>query len=203
MSETIKPCFHHVTLKTSRLLEMLDWYRAVVGMEVVFQNENNAWVTNDEANHRLGFLSAPSLRNDPDRIVHNGMHHFAFEYGSFSDLMSSYDRLKRHGTRPAFGLNHGSTVSLYYLDPEHNYVELQSDNFSDWKLSGNFIRTSDDFRSNPVGTFFDPERVFVAYAGGRPIQELYAAMREGDFLPDEIPGLGMPSETAEMHQDVL
>ncbi len=35
-----------------------------------------------------------------------------------------------------------------------NYVELQSDNFGDWEQSGNFIRSSNDFRANPIGTFF-------------------------------------------------
>ena len=51
---------------------------------------------------------------------------------------------------------------MYYKDPEGNFVELQSDNFGDWKLSTEFIRTSKDFLSNPIGTFFDPEKVYAA-----------------------------------------
>ena len=195
--ETIKPILHHVTLKTSHLQQMVDWYTAVIGAEVQFQDEYNAWTTNDGANHRLAFLAVPGLENDPEKIKHNGIHHTAFEYDSFPDLMSSYVRLREHGIVPAFCLNHGNNMSIYYQDPEGNYVELQSDNFGDWRLSGAFIRDSDDFRANPIGTFFDPAKVYDAHAAGRSFVELQPAVRNGEFLPDPIPPLGLPSKVAE------
>ena len=61
----IKPKLHHVTIKTSRLDEMVAWYKAVVGAEVNFQDANNAWMSNDAANHRIAFLSVPALSDDP------------------------------------------------------------------------------------------------------------------------------------------
>jgi len=197
MAAMIKPSFHHVTLKTSRLQQMVDWYKTLVGTEVLFQNETNAWTSNDAANHRLAFLAVPGLEDDPDKIKHNGIHHSAFEYASFSDLMSSFDRLREHGIMPVFCLNHGSTMSLYYEDPEGNYVELQSDNFGDWEQSGNFIRTSDDFRANPIGTFFDPVKVYDAYIAGQPFELLHPAIRKGDFLPGSAPGIGLPEKGAD------
>ena len=196
MTPTIKPSFHHVTLKTSRLRQMVAWYRTVVGVEVLFQNDTNAWTSNDTANHRVAFLAVDGLEDDPDKIKHNGIHHSAFEYASFSDLMSSYDRLRGLGITPAYCLDHGSTMSLYYEDPEGNYVELQSDNFGDWRLSGDFIRHSESFRTNPIGTFFDPAKVFVAHAAGQPFAELQPAIRAGEFLPDPVPGIGLPVERA-------
>ena len=72
--------------------------------------------------------------------------------------MSSYARMRDEGIVPAFSLDHGITMSLYYKDPDGNFVELQSDNFGDWKRSTEWMRTSADFRSNPIGTFFDPRR---------------------------------------------
>ncbi len=194
MAATIKPSFHHVTLKTSRLGQMVDWYKMLVGTEVLFQNDTNAWTSNDAANHRLAFLAVPGLEDDPDKIKHNGIHHSAFEYASFSDLMSSFDRLREHGIMPVFCLNHGSTMSLYYEDPEGNYVELQSDNFDDWEQSGNFIRSSDDFRANPIGTFFDPAKVYDAHQAGQPFDLLNPAIRKGEFLPDPVPGIGLPEK---------
>ncbi len=192
MAKVIRPAFHHVTIKTSRLQEMVDWYRVVVGVEVTFQDANNAWTTNDEANHRVAFLSVPGLRDDPDKTQRNGMHHSAFEYGSFADLMASYERMKGENILPAFALDHGLTISLYYRDPEGNFVELQSDNFGDWKASTHFMRTSPDFQSNPIGTFFDPERVSQAHASGRAFSSLQPAIRAGEFLPDLIPSIGLP-----------
>ena len=198
MAATIRPAFHHVTIKTSHLQEMVDWYVAVLGAEVNFQDANNAWTTNDEANHRVAFLSVPGLQDDPDKTTHNGMHHSAFEYGTFDDLMSSYERMRDIGILPAFCLDHGLTMSLYYKDPEGNFVELQSDNFGDWKQSSHFMRTSADFQSNPIGTFFDPEKVCAAHRAGTSFKDLQPAIRGGKFSPAQIPpmGLPLPAETA-------
>ncbi len=192
MAEVIRPVFHHVTIKTSRLHELVDWYCTVIGAEVNFRDANNAWTTNDEANHRVAFLSVPGLDDDPDKVRHNGMHHSAFEYPSFADLMASYERLKGEGILPAFCLDHGLTISMYYKDPEGNFVELQSDNFGDWKLSTHFMRTSEDFRANPIGTFFDPDKVWQAHMEGQPFSTLQPAVRAGAFVPDVIPDIGLP-----------
>lgn len=189
---TIRPAFHHVTLKTSRLTEMVAWYGTVVGAEVNFQDANNAWTTIDDANHRIAFLSTPALSDDPNKVGHNGMHHTGFEYGDFADLMSTYERLKDEGISPAFCLNHGLTISIYYKDPEGNFVELQSDCFGDWKLSSEWMRTSDDFASNPIGTFFDPEKVSQAHLGGADPSVLQKDVRAGHYRPDTIPDIGLP-----------
>ena len=80
---------------------------------------------------RIAFLAVPGLSDDNEKPRHNGMHHCAFEYGSFQDLMASFDRMRKEGIEPAFCLDHGMTISLYYRDPEGNFVELQSDIFGD------------------------------------------------------------------------
>ena len=190
---TIKPKFHHVTIKTSHLDEMITWYALVVGAQVQFRDQVAAWMTNDAANHRLGFLALPGLSNDAEKIQHNGMHHCAFEYDSFADLMSSFDRLRKAGVEPAVCLDHGLTISLYYKDPEGNFVELQSDNFSDWKLSSEWMRTSPDFAANPIGTFFDPARVYEKFQSGADFKALQKTIRAGAYLPDPIPDLGLPT----------
>ena len=48
MAATIKPSFHHVTLKTTRLPQMVEWYKTLVGTEVLFQDDSNAWTSNDD-----------------------------------------------------------------------------------------------------------------------------------------------------------
>lgn len=188
----IKPTLHHVTLKTSHLDQMIKWYEFVVGAQVQFRDAHAAWMTNDDANHRVAFLAVPGLGDDPEKISHNGMHHSAFEYESFDDLISSYDRMRKGGIEPAFCLDHGLTISLYYKDPEGNYVELQSDNFSDWKKSGEFMRTSPDFAGNPIGTFFDPAKVYEAHKSGMAFPALQKAIRGGAYLPNPIPNIGLP-----------
>ena len=188
----IKPALHHVTIKTTRLQEMVDWYMALVGVEVLFQDANNAWTSNDGANHRIAFLSVPGLEEDAEKGKHTGMHHCAFEYAGFEELMSSFERLRDQGILPAFCLDHGMTISLYYEDPEGNYVELQSDRFGDWRQSCHFMRTSVDFQTNPIGAFFDPEKVCRAYREGESFVALQPAIRAGQFAPETIPSMGLP-----------
>lgn len=188
----IKPSLHHVTLKTTRLQDMIDWYKCVLGVTVNFQDPNNAWTSNDTANHRIAFLSVPELRDDPQQNFHTGMHHSAFEYDGYDDLMASYARMRDIGVVPAFSLHHGLTVSLYYRDPDGNHVELQADCFGDWAKSTEYMRTSEDFRANPIGTFFDPEAVYQAHKDGETFEVLNGRMRSGDFVPATIPSIGLP-----------
>jgi catechol 2,3-dioxygenase len=188
----IRPAMHHATMRTSHLDEMVAWYVQVIGARVTFRNEHAAWTTNDEANHRVAFLAVPGLSDDAQKVNHNGLHHLAFEYASFEDLMSSYKRLAEEGMSPAFCLDHGMTVSIYYRDPEANYVELQCDCFGDWKQSCRWMETSADFQANPIGVFFDPAKVYEAHRSGTDSGALHEAMRGGKYLPERIPNIGLP-----------
>jgi catechol-2,3-dioxygenase len=189
-----RPTLHHVTLRTSRLNEMIDWYALVIGAEVKFRNPVAAWTSNDEANHRIAFLAVPGISDDADKVSHNAMHHCAFEFDSFADLMNHFDALRKAGIEPAFCLDHGMTISLYYKDPEGNFVELQSDVFSNWKLSTEYVRSSPEFAENPIGVFFDPTRVYDAFKSGAELRPLERSIRAGDFAPNPIPSsIGLPT----------
>jgi len=170
---------------------MVAWYTTVLGARVSFRNEYAAWMTNDAANHRVAFLSAPSVTDDPHKSSHNAMHHSAFEYGGIADLMSSYKRLKDEGITPAFCLDHMMTFSMYYKDPEGNFVELQTDGFGDWKLSSDFMQTSPAFAANPIGFFFDADRAYEAHQSGMDFDALRKAVRSGKFAPDQAPDIGL------------
>jgi catechol-2,3-dioxygenase len=188
----IRPKLHHVTMRTSHLDEMLAWYGRLIGARVMFRNDLAAWLSNDEANHRIAFLAVPGLSEDPLKVSHDGLHHTAFEYDGFGDLMDSYARLSEEGVSPAFCLDHGMTVSIYYKDPEANYVELQCDCFGDWNASCEWMATSPDFAANPIGVFFDPAKVLEAHRAGNDFKTLHADMRGGQYLPEAIPDIGLP-----------
>ena len=142
----IKPTLHHVNLKTTRMKEMIDWYGVVVGTTVNLQSNNIAFISNDRTHHRIALLAVPGLRNDPEKIVHTGIHHTAFEYDSFDDLMSSFARLKQSGIEPEYCLNHGMATSLYYSDPDQNLVELQVDAALGYTIATLTLRLRDSRR---------------------------------------------------------
>ncbi len=189
MSDTtvIHPTFHHVNLKTTRLQEMIDFYRTLVGAEVIFQDQVGAWLSNDRANHRVALLAFPNFVDDAEKDTRTGMHHSAFEYASFDELMSTYVRLREEGITPAICLDHGMTFSYYYADPDGNNVELQVDNFGDWKKSTEWMRTSPEFKANPIGQFLDPEQVIADHAGGMNHADIHAKAMAGGYAPAQAP----------------
>ena len=189
----IHPQFHHVNLKTTRLQEMIDWYGAVVGAEVLFRDDQGAWLSNDEANHRIALLAFPGFVDDPEKGTRTGMHHTAFEYGSFEDLNSSYLRLRDEGIEPPICLDHGMTFSYYYEDPDGNFVELQCDTFGDWGTSSEYVRTDEGFHANPIGVFVDPAKVAEDAAAGAPFAEIHARAMSGGYAPAQAP-VEIPSE---------
>ncbi len=190
--QLIRPTMHHVNLKTTRLQEMIDWYGVVIGAKPNFQFPGGAFISNDRANHRIALLAVPGLKDDPEKFIHTGMHHTAFEYASFADLMSSFARLKKRGIEPQVCLNHGLTTSMYYSDPDRNMVELQVDNFGNWEASAQWMRTAEDFRRDPIGSVFDPDDMLAAYQAGATFEQLQTDTRKGKYPPKKPPDLTLP-----------
>jgi catechol-2,3-dioxygenase len=189
----IAPTLHHVTFKTTRLQEMIDWYGTVVGTTVNHQFDGGAWLTNDGANHRIALLALPGMRDDDDKIAHTGMHHSAFEYGSMGDLLDSYVRLRDEGIVPHACLDHGMTLSMYYADPDGNSVELQCDEFGDWARSSEWMRTAEEFTANPIGMAFDPDLLVAARDAGATADELHRRAYAGEFDPGTPLDLRLPA----------
>jgi catechol-2,3-dioxygenase len=61
-----------LTMKTSHLDEMIEWYGLVLGTQVQFRNEVAAWTSNDEANHRIALLPCQVLQTMPTKSVTTG-----------------------------------------------------------------------------------------------------------------------------------
>jgi catechol 2,3-dioxygenase len=139
----IHPRLHHLGLTTGNLEVMIDWYRKVLGMSVVHQTDSAvtdqqnaptiraAWVSNDEANHRLAIVQLPGLTADPDRARHHRLQHFAFEYRTIDELLGTYARLQGLGIVPVLCTDGGSQTTFYYEDPDRNSVEINVDNYGD------------------------------------------------------------------------
>jgi catechol 2,3-dioxygenase len=181
------PTFHHFNLKTTRLQEMIDFYRTLVGARVIFQDQIGAWLSNDDANHRIALLAFPNFVDDPEKETRTGMHHSAFEYASFDELNSNYLRLRDQGITPALCLDHGMTLSYYYADPDGNNVELQVDGFGDWHRSREWMHTSEEFKANPIGQFVDPEQIAADRTAGLRFEEIHAKAMAGGYAPEQVP----------------
>jgi catechol 2,3-dioxygenase len=188
----IKPRLHHVFLKTSRLAEMKEWYGVVIGLTPNFEWEAGAFMSNDDANHRVVIFSSPAITDDPSKVEHAGLHHMAFEYDTCDELFATYERLKELGIEPHASLDHGLTTSFYYLDPDGNSLELQYDNFGDWSDSTEFIRTSPEFAAEPIGQQIDPAALVAARKQGMSMEEIHRRAYAGEMPAAEEYDIRIP-----------
>ena len=80
------------------------------------------------------------------------------------ELVTTYERLKAQGVIPHRAMNHGSSTSMYYRDPDGNQIELKIDNFATMEEQRAWLRTK-EFAENPIGTQFDPDHLAGIGAG--------------------------------------
>lgn len=98
----------HVVLRTTRLTEMAEWYKEVLGARVVFESPMAIGVTFDEEHHRLAFIAVPfdapapevdavaaqnMVSSDVDLNglgfrAFSGLEHIAFTFGDLPQLLS-------------------------------------------------------------------------------------------------------------------
>ena len=167
----------HVVLRTTELRPMLHWYLTVLQAEVTFANESIAFLAYDEQNHRVALVARTgTVPRQPNAA---GLDHLAFTYADEGELVTTYVRLKAESIEPSRSIDHGSSTSLYYLDPDGNQVELKVDSFSSPDEQFEYMR-SEEFASNPLGTPFDPDE--------------WAAIHQRHASTDEAPTMAVVME---------
>ncbi len=172
----VKPVkFAHVVYMTRRFDEMIRWYRNVFEAEVVYENPALAFLTYDDEHHRFAFANLDVLkpggegRDDRGEI---GVNHVAYTYRNVRDLLDTYVRLKQARIQPYWPVHHGTTLSLYYTDPDGNRMEFQVDCGTVEEASA-LMRTP-TYAENPVGVMYDPEALLARLEAGEPEASLLA-----------------------------
>jgi catechol 2,3-dioxygenase len=192
----IHPKLQHLGLTTGSLQPLLDWYKTVLGMRLIYLSENPigapaestpsikaVWLSNDEANHASRVFEISGLVADPERPRHQRLQHVAFAYSTLDDLLGTYVRLKALGILPAISVDEGSQTAFYYEDPDRNSVELNVSNYAETWASIEHIQNSPEFACRPLGVDIDPEKLVAAYETGASPWELHKRAWNGDFAP--------------------
>ncbi len=163
----------HVLYMTRRFHQMVDWYRIVFEASVVNQNPAFAFLTYDDEHHRFAFTNLDILKPagvGAEGRGEIGVNHVGFTYASVGDLLHTYTRLKVAGIHPYWPVHHGTTLSLYYKDPDGNRLELQIDCGS--VEQANAYMSSEACAANPVGVRFDPDVLLTRYESGVDVEAL-------------------------------
>jgi catechol 2,3-dioxygenase-like lactoylglutathione lyase family enzyme len=182
------PKFAHVVFHTSQPRTMRDWYGQVLDAHVVYEDDRLAFITFDSEHHRVALIKSPApLERKTSAVA--AMHHVAYTFSALDDLLERYEMLRDKGIAPAVSILHGPTTSMYYHDPDGNFVEMQVDNFGEPDEATAYMY-GPEFAADSVGPAFDPEEMLRARRGGAPAGELTTrawARRAG--LPDPMPAL--------------
>ena len=176
------PRFAHVVLQTNNLEAMRDYYCDVLDGHLVYEGHGLSFVTFDEEHHRVAFLQPP-VDLDPKSMKAAGMHHVAYTFDELDDLLERYSDLKVKGIEPHVTIQHGVTTSIYYRDPDGNYIEMQIDNFSTNEDSTNYMN-GPEFSADPVGVSFDPAKMLDARNDGTSVDELITRAWARSTSPD-------------------
>jgi catechol-2,3-dioxygenase len=164
------PKFAHVVFQTGQPAAMRDWYCTVLDGHVVYQDTALCFITFDDEHHRVALLSppAPLQAKSPTTAC---MHHVAYTFDTIDDLLARYELLRDKGVRPAVCIAHGVTTSMYYRDPDGNFVEMQIDNFAEPEQATNYM-LGPEYAGDSVGPAFDPERLLAERRAGGSVEEL-------------------------------
>lgn len=179
------PKFAHVVFQTAQPEAMRDWYCAVLDGHVVFADEALTFITFDEEHHRIALLRPP-MELERKAPATAGMHHVAYTFDDLDGLLDRYALLRDRGITPAASVAHGVTTSMYYRDPDGNFVEMQIDNFAEPDDATAYMHGA-EYAADPVGPAFDPEEMAKARASGASVEELTNrawALKAG--LPDPM-----------------
>ena len=160
----------HIVLQTNRRQEMVDWYCAVLGAEVLYDNPHICFISYDDEHHRVAFLDPGPLAERNDKAA--GLNHVAFTYAGLDELTENYLRLKEVGIRPHRCVNHGVTTSMYYHDPDGNQVELLIDNFASAIEGNTYMRGRRASDKNALGVTYEPDELVERVRAGLRLEEL-------------------------------
>ncbi|GAA4558837.1 VOC family protein [Pseudonocardia xishanensis] len=164
------PKFAHVVFQTGRLEQMRDWYCDLLEGHAVYQGHGLCFVTFDDEHHRVAFMQPP-VPMDPKAPTAAGMHHTAYTFDDLDALLERYTSLKDKGIEPAVPIQHGVTTSLYYRDPDGNFVELQVDNFEAADDATAYME-GEEYDQDPVGVSFSPDLMIAERRSGVPAEQL-------------------------------
>ncbi|KAI0186329.1 glyoxalase bleomycin resistance protein dioxygenase [Xylaria flabelliformis] len=174
----------HIVLKTQDVKRLSAFYKEFLGAHANYENQQMSFLTYDEEHHRIAIIEIPGLAaKDPNTA---GLDHIAFTYDKVDDLLTAYKQRKALGILPSWSVNHGPTISMYYMDPDGNRIETQVDTF-DTVEETNAYMTGPEFAKNPIGSPVDPEDLIRKLENGTPWSELKKPQDIGTRGMETIP----------------
>ncbi|WP_407520323.1 VOC family protein [Lacibacter sp. MH-610] len=130
MSYTIPPQTRigHVHLKVSNLERSLQFYRDLLGFEVMqYYGDSAVFLSAGGYHHHIGLNTWHSKNAGPAPVNTAGLYHTAILYTTRKDLAVILKRLMEANYPLTGASDHGVSEAIYLNDPDRNGVELYWD----------------------------------------------------------------------------
>ena len=114
----------HVQLKVSNLERSIDYYKSIIGFDVLEQTQTSAVLTFDGSTSLLSLEEVPNAL--PLRRGQAGLYHFALLLPTRKDLGNFIQNIIKQNVRVGAGDHHVSEA-FYLNDPDGNGIEVYSD----------------------------------------------------------------------------
>jgi catechol 2,3-dioxygenase len=117
----------HVVLKVRDMQKAKDFYTRVLGLKVAYEDRQRGMVflSFGKEHHELALFQLAT--GEPPEASQLGLHHMAWQLGSFAELQAAHRELVELGIPVEATIEHNVTRSVYVLDPDGNRVELYCD----------------------------------------------------------------------------
>lgn len=128
MKTLFEPNLSHVGVCCINLDRMVEFYRAVFDLQLTDKGPGHtfpfmiAFLSGKADQHHQLALSENRLEGTPSTVMQ-----LSFKVGEIAHLREARRRALLHGATNMRGLNHGNALSIYFLDPEENTVEVYLD----------------------------------------------------------------------------
>ncbi|KAK2046183.1 glyoxalase/Bleomycin resistance protein/Dioxygenase superfamily protein [Colletotrichum somersetense] len=174
----------HFVLRTNNPQRLIEFYQNFLNAKITHSSDVITFMTWDHEHHRFAILNDPNAVPKQDNEV--GVDHFALTYDSLGHLLQAYKTRKEARIEPAYCINHGMSISMYYRDPDGNKIESQVDAFRTKEEAIQYM-TGPDFAKDPRGPRFDPEELLRRFEDGEDEKIL---MKRGSMVA--LPQAPMP-----------
>jgi len=117
----------HVVLNVRDAAKSREFYTRTLGLQVAHEDleRGTVFLSFGREHHDLALFQMAT--GEPPSAAQPGLHHMAWQLGSFEELQAAYKELKTIGVPVESTVEHNVTRSVYFRDPDGNRVELFCD----------------------------------------------------------------------------
>jgi len=121
----------HIVLKVRDARKSKEFYTRALGLKVAHEDLDRGavFLSFGEQHHDLALFQLAT--GEAPAAAQPGLHHSAWQLGSFEELQGAYRELRELGIPVESTIEHNVTRSVYFHDPDGNRVELYCDMVED------------------------------------------------------------------------